>query len=133
MPQDFPELQDGDQLEPWHLNVIYDELRRLRLLKGAGTLQVNQPRSGGPPVIEDVSIQPFYIQLTGAYSSGYPWKEVMIGPTRGVADAGVTGDSAHGDPAYELQSGDTTLTADGTVYQAWRSPASNEVLFDGKN
>jgi len=30
MPRDFPELKDGDQLEPFHLNIIYRELRRWR-------------------------------------------------------------------------------------------------------
>ena len=37
---DFPELKDGDQLEPWMLNVIYDELRRWRKLKGSGVVDV---------------------------------------------------------------------------------------------
>ncbi len=50
MPRDFPRLHDGDALEPWHLNVVYDELRRLRKFQAAPPLAL---ANGGtdPPIL----------------------------------------------------------------------------------
>jgi hypothetical protein len=133
MPEDFPHLEDGDALEPWHLNVVYAELRRWRKLKGAEGLDVDGAEGGDAPTVRLTETTPVFIRLTGAYSSGYPWEEVLIGPGRTLVTSGVAGDPASGDPAFERQSGDTTLTADGTVYEARRSPACGELSFDGKN
>ena len=129
---DFPELDIGDTFEPWHYNILVRDANRWRHITAVPPLSIDGA-DGQNPVISMDKPPTFFIQLTGAYSSGYPWKEVHIGAGRVVTDAFATGDAALGRPAFELQTGDTTLTADGTVYEARISPASNEVLFDGKN
>jgi hypothetical protein len=129
MPQDFfDELKDGDQVQPAHLNRVHEELSRLRLLKGAGSVAVNGMRHGRP-VVESLRPQRAHIQLTGSYASGYPWKEVVITPGGTAQDTGVTGGPTTGNAAFERRTGDTSLTAGDTVYHAWQSPASGEWLF----
>ena len=129
---DFPDLKDGDPLEPVHFNAAYEELRRWRKLTAAPPLVVDGADGDQPPVVWLAEMPPFFIQLTGTYSSGYPWKEVLIGPGRAVQNANITGGPSTGDPAFERQTGDTTLTVDGTVYEARYSPAGG-LTFDGKN
>jgi hypothetical protein len=80
-----------------------------------------------------------YIQLTGPAGSdgGYAWQEVVRVYQTGFAPNGNVGlndpDGTNFAPAYESQTNDTTLTADGTTYLAYRSKTSGEWLFDGKN
>lgn len=38
MPREFDDLKDGTELEPFHLNIIYRELRRLRKMKASPPL-----------------------------------------------------------------------------------------------
>jgi hypothetical protein len=38
MPREFDDLKDGTELEPFHLNIIYRELRRLRKMTAAPPL-----------------------------------------------------------------------------------------------
>lgn len=129
---EFPDLDDGDELEPYHFNVIYDELRRWRKLSAAAPLVVDGADGDDSPVIYLVEQPSFFIKLTGPYAGGYPWKEVLIGPGYAVQDAGVTGGPALGNPAFERQTGDTTLGAGDTIYEARWSPGGG-LSFDGKN
>lgn len=49
---DFPDVQDGEELTPYHLNIIYRELRKLRKVKGASPITVEGFEQGGSvPVI----------------------------------------------------------------------------------
>jgi hypothetical protein len=49
MPNRFPKLQDGDELQPWHLNVIYRELERWRQAKCQGAFDIVGADSDSPP------------------------------------------------------------------------------------
>lgn len=49
MPGDFPTLGDGDALQPWHLNVIYRELERLRKMTAAAPLAIDNADSAFDP------------------------------------------------------------------------------------
>lgn len=129
---DFPDLKDGDPLEPIHFNAIYDELRRWRKLSAAAPLAVDGADGDGGPVVYLTGVPPFFIKLTATYASGYAWKEVLIGPYYSVGDANVTGSPAKGNAAFERQTGDTTLTAGDTVYEARWGPGGG-LTFDGKN
>lgn len=130
--EDFPELKDGDTMEPWHYNILARDANRWRKITVVPPLSI-EGADGDTPVISLTDPPSFFIQLTGVYASGYPWKQVHIGAGRVITDAFATGSTATGRPAFEIQTGDTTLTADGTVYEARVSPASNQVVFDGKN
>lgn len=132
MPHEFPKLRDGDILEPWHFNILYDEARRWRKLRGVPPINVLGANSDGTPTIELTGTPPIFARITGG-GGAYAWEEVTIGPGRVLATTGITGSVAQGNPAYERQTGDATLTADGTVYELRRSPNSGEWLFDGKN
>lgn len=136
MPDDFPYLRDGDELTPRHFNLIYDELRRWRKLSAAPPLAVDNADGDAPPVLSLVEQRPFFAVLTGGYvpgpPAGYPWQEVLIGPGRAVQNGPMVGTAANGALAVERQTGDTTLTADGTVYELRWSPGGG-LSFDGKN
>jgi Carboxypeptidase regulatory-like domain len=128
MGRDFPRKRDGDGVEPRDLNEVYAELRRWRSLRGAGGVDVSGA-AGGVPSAALARTGRMLARLTGAYASGYPWEEVLIGPSRSVVTTGRTGDPASGDPAFERRTGDTGLTAGGAVYEFVRSPASGEWVF----
>ena len=129
---DFPDLADGEPLEPLHFNVIYDELRRWRKMTAAPPLAVSGADGDGTPFVYLSEVPPFFIKLTATYASGYAWIEVLIGPGYTVVDTTVTGGPATGSAAFERQANDTTLTVDGTVYEARYSPGGG-LTFDGKN
>jgi hypothetical protein len=133
MPSDLPTLHDGDLLEPWHLNVIYAELKRWRKLRGVTPIAVNGADSDAAPTLHIDITPPMFARLTGVYAAGYPWEEVSISAGRVIATTGLTGNAATGNAAFEIQTGDVTLTADGTIYEFRRSPCSGEWVFDGKN
>lgn len=136
MPDDFPYLQDNDALAPRHFNVIYDELRRWRKFTAAAPLAVEGADGDGTPTVSLVEQLPFFAVLTGGFvagpPSGYPWSEVLIGTGRNVQPGYTAGTAANGGLAVERQTGDTTLTADGTVYELRWSPGGG-LSFDGKN
>lgn len=55
MPREFDDLKDGTELEPFHMNIIYRELRRLRKMTAAPPLvldgmesSVSAPMLRGP-------------------------------------------------------------------------------------
>lgn len=135
---DIPDdVRPGDALEPYHVNAVYHELRRWRKFKGAYPVVVDGAEGDDAPLAWfDASNDSFFIQLAGAYvagpPAGYPWAEVLIGANRSVQTTGIGGNAAVGDLAVERQTGDTTLTPDGTVYEARRSPGGG-LSFDGKN
>lgn len=133
MPEDFPTLRDGDILQPWHFNILFAEARRWRKLRGAPPISVSSNDGDGTPLIEFTDTPPIFARITAPYSAGYAWEEVTIGKGRTIATSGITGGPASGNPAFERQTGDITLTADGTVYEFRRSPNSAEWIFDGKN
>ncbi len=52
MGRDFVDLKDGDRLEPYHINIIYKELRRLRKTQGDTFIHVEGMNDGdGVPTI----------------------------------------------------------------------------------
>lgn len=53
MGRDFTDLKDGDQIEPFHFNQVYAELRRIRKLKGVDRVLVAGMTDGqSVPTIE---------------------------------------------------------------------------------
>ncbi len=50
MPVDFPDVRDGDTIEPWWFNVIYRELRRWRKVKAVPPLAVSFAEGSASPV-----------------------------------------------------------------------------------
>lgn len=128
MGREFNRKKDGDIVEPRDLNWLYSEFRRLRGMRGAN-LDINQGTGQTPPEIVSYFTPTMHARLTGGYAAGYPWEEVTIGPGRTIATSGISGGPASGSPAYERRVGDTSLTADGTVYQMRRSPSSAQWVF----
>jgi hypothetical protein len=51
MARDFPRLKVGDELRVHHLQIIYDELNRLRRMRGAGLVDVDGMDGISPPTI----------------------------------------------------------------------------------
>lgn len=52
MPRDFDDIKDGTRLEPYHLNIIYRELRRLRKMTAAPPLALdNMTSTTSPPLL----------------------------------------------------------------------------------
>jgi hypothetical protein len=51
MARDFPDLKVHDELRCWHLNIVYQELRRWRRARGAGLVEVVGADGSSPPVI----------------------------------------------------------------------------------
>lgn len=74
MPRDFPEIRDGTPIEPWHLNIIYRELRRLRKMRGGGTITVQNADGTLPPLIVQggfsIAVVGKASGTIGPYSSG---------------------------------------------------------------
>ena len=107
-----------------------------KLRGGAGVYVTDTP---GGPQVGFLTVGTMYIQLTGpaADDGGYPWQEVIRVFEGGFVPNGNVGMNVVGQPryapAYESQTGDTTLTADGTTYFAQTSKTSGQWLFDGKN
>lgn len=119
------------------LNDPRKEVEKFGKLRGGSGIYVTDTPGG--PQIGLLTVGTMYIQLTGpaAPDGGYPWMEVVRVFEQGFIP---TGNAAGNDPAnppyapaYESQTGDTTLTADGTTYFAQTSKTSGQWLFDGKN
>lgn len=52
MAREFDDIKDGTALEPWHLNIIYRELRRLRKMTAAPPLALDGMTStSSPPLL----------------------------------------------------------------------------------
>lgn len=104
---------------------MIQEVRRGGLLRpGAGI--VARQFGHGRTIARINEFERTWIKLTGTYSAGYPWKEVVRSGGAWV-DTGRTGSSA-ADPAFELND-DTTLTSGNTVYWAQRSVFSGDWVF----
>lgn len=58
MGRDFVDLKDGDVLEPYHINQIYKELRRLRKLKGSARVIVRGMQDGESVPEIDIALPP---------------------------------------------------------------------------
>ena len=57
MPRAFDDLKDGTVLEPFHLNMIYRELRRWRKAKAVPPMVLNAADSAdSPPIFQQGSI-----------------------------------------------------------------------------
>lgn len=59
MPQDFPQFQDGDELQPWHLNLFS------RALKAIFGMQV------GPGLALEASLDSFKLRLDGRFEHNW--------------------------------------------------------------
>lgn len=56
MPREFDDIRDGTALEPYHLNMIYRELRRLRKMTVAGSLSLdNMTSTTSPPFLWSIA------------------------------------------------------------------------------
>ena len=49
MASEFPKLKSGDELTPWHLNIVYRELDRWRRMKFAGPVAYTGIDSASSP------------------------------------------------------------------------------------
>ncbi|MFO0887548.1 MAG: hypothetical protein U0790_00215 [Isosphaeraceae bacterium] len=74
MPRKFPRLGDGDELEPWHLNVGYRELERWSRLQGTGGIHVSH---GDPPLVSLVPYETIILVRTPA--GGVPARNAGTG------------------------------------------------------
>lgn len=133
MGREFRRLRSEEVPTPAHLNLAYAELRRLRGLRTAGGIELAGARGLSPPSFTLASGERTDIRLTGPYSGGYPWAEVYLNAAGTWSLTGRTGGPANGDPAFERRKGDTTLNAGPTVFQAVRSPASNQWVFPSRS
>jgi len=120
MARRFPELKDGDRLEPVHLNIIYRELNRWRSLQAVPPMRIAGAEDGvsnieisGPPS------NSYLIKLTatGDANGKHGWKNVLWNGTAYV-DTGRTGD-ANGDWAIEVNT--LRCPRGDEVYAAWRN------------
>jgi hypothetical protein len=71
MAKRFPRFEDGDELQPWILNMIFEELDRWREMSATGGLGVDNADGSGPPVIcdyRDDAVVP--AQLTAPLATG---------------------------------------------------------------
>lgn len=135
MGREFTRKKDGDLVEPRDLNWLYEHYSRFRQTRGAN-LAINQANGSSDPEIGLFYTPTMHARLTGPFDAvllGYPWEEVTVGAGRAVATTGLVGSPAAGSPAFERRIGDTTLTADGTVYLFRRSPASAQWVFPHRN
>lgn len=131
--KDFRRFRGGEVPRPWDLNRVYDELRRWRKLSGAGGVVVESAHGDAPPTLSLPRGERVDLTLTGPFAAGYPWAEQILTPAGVWVATGRQGGPGSGDPAFERRVGDTTLTADGTVYHAVRSRASNQLVFPRRN
>ncbi|HXS24474.1 MAG TPA: hypothetical protein VN719_09605 [Gemmatimonadales bacterium] len=126
-----PVYQPGDPITARDANAQNREIRRLGGIRAGAGLAARQG-PGGLEITRKSSEERIFIVLTGTYATGYPWKEVLHIPPNTWIDSGFTGSTTI-DPAFERQTNDTTLTVDGTRYEARRCPTSGVLVFDGKN
>ena len=121
MSREFEPLEDGDRLEPFHLNIIYAELRRLRKMKAAPPLVLRGMDSDQPPILTDAGSTQHLIRLTANGDSDglHDWKLVhWDGDAIDYEDAEITGSVDDGDAARELNGLQCPLGDE--VYWAWR-------------
>lgn len=131
MPYDPTMVKPGDPLVAADTNADRSEIRRLGGIRTGAGLTGRQ--GAGGLALTSINPERIFMKLTGtALSAAYPWQQVVHQAPNTWITTGVTGSTSL-DPAYERQMGDTTLTVDGTVYEATRSPTSGVWLFDGKN
>lgn len=64
MARDFPRFKAGDPIAAWHLNLIFDELRRWRKLTAAAPLQLDGASGGDAPQLSLAGLLPAVIVLT---------------------------------------------------------------------
>ncbi len=63
---DFPALNDGDELAPWHLNIIYRELERLRKMTATHPMTFDHMASEGtPPMLRNGAVDQIVPVLVG--------------------------------------------------------------------
>lgn len=107
MAQDFPELKSGDTLEPWHLNVIYRELKRWRKMKVIPPLASSGITStdGIPPVLRFIGQGNSALAITSSSITA------RAGTTAGTGTA-------------------TIQDFDGTDFSATVDPADDETVFN---
>lgn len=131
MPFNPPIHHPGDPVKADDVNAQNAELRRLGRIRGGAGVVVRQ---GSGTVSVALSLpETIIIRLTSTYSGGYSWEEMVHVSANTWTTTGRTG-SRTVDPAFERQTGDTTLTVDGTRYEARRAaPSSPSWVFDGKH
>ena len=119
------------------LNQMRTEVERFsRLRGGSGVAVTDTP--GGPQLRLNLGSR-IFIQLTGdaGPDGSYPWQQVIRVLEQGFTASTIVGSNdpnqPNYSPAFESQTGDTTLTADGTTYEAFFDRTSGFWLFDGKN
>lgn len=120
MSRDFEDIKDGTVLEPFHLNVIYRELRRLRRMQATPPLTIQGMDSGeSSPVIVDWGQSDFTIRLTGNGDADalHDWEEVQWNGTD-YETSGVTGLVSDGDGAMELNG--LKCPKSDAILRAWR-------------
>jgi hypothetical protein len=105
MARQFDDLKDGDTLEPYHINIIYRELRRLRKLKASPPLVLTGMQGDDGPNLSSLDQPPMMIQLTANGDSNglHAWKEMHWNATTAAYEiTGLTSSVADGDAAREI-------------------------------
>jgi len=72
---DFPTLRDGDALQPWHLNIIFRELERLRKMSATLPMAFNEMASDSAPpkLVNDAADQLVPVLLGGGGIDAGSW------------------------------------------------------------
>jgi len=122
-----PVHKPGDAVRADDVNAQNFEIQRLGNISGGPGLVTRQAPGGFQ--VDLVETERIFIKLTGTATGGaYPWKEVYHATPNTWNDSTRTGTTSS-DAAYPL-SGDTTLTADGKVWEAVRAATSGVWVFD---
>lgn len=132
MPFNPAEYSPGDPVKAADVNDQNAEIRRLGLARGSEGITV---RGGAGSRQYSIELpEAMFVKLTSSAGANgsYSWAEYAHSSPNTWTATGLTG-STSSDPAYEVQTGDATLTAGSTVYEARRACCDAAWLFDGKN
>lgn len=119
MPREFDDIKDGTVIEPYHFNIIYRELRRLRKMTAGGNIAISgMDSSTSPPSIYMVS------GMTGS-----------LGKSNGTITAGSTNTFGTGNVLFYYRDGSTpTLTGQSeTVYNVSNSISTDKWVWVQKD
>ena len=129
MPREFEELRDGDKVEPYHFNIIYRELRRLKRMTAVPPLALDGMQGDSPPSLKCFLQPPILIRLTENGNTGglHGWEEVAWNPgTPGYETTGLASDIGDGDGAREINGLKCPLGDD--FYKAFRDNSGTLVF-----
>jgi hypothetical protein len=132
MPNKFPRLKDGDELHPYHLNIIYRELERWRRTRAAGLLDLDGVDSDSPPTFTvyepDIAIPANSGSGFAAGSPASPSSQTVTLLTPTGTGAGL--DASRGFTLTAYSTFGTAIAANKTIWLTWFAGAYYVVQVD---